>query len=80
MTDPAGQLKQLSEQLQLNLNVQNRDGELAELPGSHGVAGNRVRRKGVQNLVLDDQWKTKLKKRLANLTIICWPFMKRYGY
>jgi hypothetical protein len=50
------------------------------LTASHGVAGNRVRRTGAKKLKLDDQWKSALKKRWAKMTILCWPFMKRYGY
>jgi len=80
IVDPATQMRRICDELQLPV-VPKLDYEsLQDLPASHGVAGNRVRRKGVQRLVLDDQWKTSLKKSLARLAIVCWPFMKKYKY
>jgi len=53
-----------------------------ELGIDHTLAGNPNRfATGVQELSLDDAWKTKLKSGHRRLvTSITWPLLKRYGY
>jgi hypothetical protein len=48
-------------------------------PG-HGVAGNRLRRNGIQHLHMDDEWKSELPSYAMALSSLSWPLANRYGY
>lgn len=81
VTNPEEQLQRVIEQFDLQPVVGDFNQESADSPvETHAVAGNRVRRKGIQKLVLDDEWKTGLQGRPRRLSIVCWPLMKKYGY
>lgn len=81
VAEPTLELQRLSDALGLDL-----DGGIPALGSDHrlgpdhGVAGNRLRRKGLENLRLDDEWKTKLPPYARALARLSWPLARRYGY
>ncbi|MEZ4864517.1 MAG: sulfotransferase [Caldilineaceae bacterium] len=50
------------------------------LDAAHGVAGNRIRRAGVQPLKLDNEWEGQLRPALRKMALLSWPLMQAYGY
>lgn len=46
----------------------------------HGVAGNRMRRRGAIVLRFDEEWRTRLPRFAQMASTIAWPLMKKYGY
>jgi hypothetical protein len=50
------------------------------LRSDHGVAGNRLRRKGVEKLRADVEWRTRLPRPARLLALAAWPLVCRYEY
>ena len=81
MTDPIGELKCMAHAFDFNLDVLT-DAFKSDyqLEPSHGVAGNRLRRKGTQNLCMDEEWKSSLPQYARALVWLIWPVARSYGY
>ncbi len=52
----------------------------ADFNPGHGVAGNRMRRKGSIHLNKDEEWKTKSPIKIKLLSLLTLPLLKKYGY
>lgn len=46
----------------------------------HGIAGNRLRRGGVETLRFDEDWKSNLPRAAHFVVMMSWPLMIKYGY
>jgi len=79
--NPIPQLERLAQGLHLDLDgiTEQLQHNKPIMPG-HGVAGNRLRRMGVQQLRLDDEWRTHLSAFDRNLVRASWPLAHTYGY
>jgi hypothetical protein len=53
---------------------------LGPIAPGHGIAGNRMRRRGGQSLRLDDEWRKELPRWAEVLAWSTWPLSRRYGY
>ena len=79
--NPEAEIARLGRELHLDLStviegIRSDD----PIPGSHGVAGNRLRRSGRQRLHEDREWASALPYRARLLAAVTWPMARRYGY
>jgi hypothetical protein len=81
VSDPASVLGSLQTALSIDLNalIARIAREPVVFP-THGIAGNRMRSRGPQRLVLDAEWRTAVPVRVRRLAGIISPLLSRYGY
>lgn len=79
--DPYKELHAISQSLMLDFApiVKHLKDELPIKP-DHGVAGNRLRRKGLIKLKKDEEWKDQLPNHARLIAQLNKPFASKYGY
>lgn len=81
VTNPVDAIGQISAKFDLDLSdLQNKLRSAYPIQHDHGVAGNRVRRQGIQKLQDDQEWQTELQPGLRKLALVALPLIKVYGY
>jgi len=82
MKEPLATLTQISKEWEVDLGaVLSRLQKHEPLQGGCGIAGNRLRREGVQHLQFDDEWQQKMPAYAKIPSMIsCFPLAKIYGY
>lgn len=81
VTNPVEAIGQISAKFDLDLSdLQNKLRSASPIQHDHGVAGNRVRRQGIQKLQDDQEWQTELQPGLRKLALVALPLIKVYGY
>ncbi len=83
--DPRAQLEKLLENLGLMAPDRTLDflkGACANLPPTHGIAGNPMRfDQGLVRLRVDDEWRNSMSpQRRLMISAATWPLLKHYGY
>ena len=81
VAEPLVELERIGAAFNLDMQpVQDLLKEGDPLMAGHGIAGNRLRRKGVQKLEIKNEWYTKLPRKARQAAWLGWPLAKYYGY
>lgn len=79
--DPYKELNRISQSLMLDYApIMKHLKEELPIKPDHGVAGNRLRRKGLTKLKKDEEWKDRLPKHARLVAHLNQPFASKYGY